>query len=93
MVQKITDFGASNCAVSPSLCYSIFLQPTCSLPPPLLKDRRSLTLTWREIKLATKIQQITLEFLCLILLDDRTNCQNPIDRNTSPNLTPKFRFR
>lgn len=71
----------------------IFLQSTSSLPPPLLKGWRSLTFTWMEIKLGTKIQQITLEFLCLILLDYRTNCLNPNDRNISPNWTLKFRFR
>jgi len=57
IVDKITDFGASKCAVSPSSYYSIVLQPTCSLPPPLLRRRRSLTLSWRDIKLGTKIQQ------------------------------------
>jgi hypothetical protein len=37
-------------------------------------------------------QQIKLEFSCLILLDDRTNCVNLNDRNTSPNWTLSFAF-
>jgi hypothetical protein len=84
-VDKITDFGASECAVSQCSCYSIVLIPTHSLFPPLLECRRSLTLTWREIELATKIKQIKIEFLCLIFLDDRTKRLTPNDSNTSPN--------
>jgi len=43
-------------------------------------------------KITDKKKQIKLEFLCLILLADRTKCVNPNDRNTSPNLTLSFAF-